>query len=126
MCLIDRKQFRVTDKNIPIYKVVENDKYSPYQGTKLHRINNPISGNCIFNIQSSFFLPQYIFEEGFYHAFIEKEVAEELIITLQGNDRFFHRKVGNYKIVTGYIPADTRYAIDKKGEICAKRMILDL
>lgn len=124
MCLIDRKQFRVTEKRIPIYKVVQDEKYSPYQGTELHRINNPLSGNCRLDTYNPF--TQYIFEYGFYHACLDKECAIRLITTLIEYDLHYGRTEGNYKVVTGYIPENTRYAIDHMGNICAKRMILNL
>ena len=33
MCLIDKKQFRIAEKDIPIFKVVYKKKYSPFRKT---------------------------------------------------------------------------------------------
>jgi len=119
MCLVDTKQFRYAEHNIPIFKVVFKKKYSPFQRTLLLSNNSPISGNCTSDIIFEN-TKIYRFESGFYHACLSKEAAEDII------EMSNYEKKEDYSIITGYIPEGTRYAQDNFGNICAKRMILNL
>lgn len=117
--LIDKKQFRVAEKNIPIFKIVFKKKYSPIQRTKLRKIN------CIsiYEDYPEKYCFGYKFDANFYHACITKEDAEELIKDFQMQSDIFQN---NLSIVEGYIPEGTRYALDNCGNICARKIILNL
>ena len=39
MCLIDKKQFRVAEQNIPVFKVILDGHFSPLKNTRLFRVN---------------------------------------------------------------------------------------
>lgn len=120
MCLIDKKQFRIAEKDIPIFKVVYKKKYSPFQRTLLWNINNVESGNCCRSTNYFSGCISYWFDKGFYHACLSKEKAKDII------EMSNYQKKEDYSIITGYIPEGTRYAQDNLGNICAKRMILNL
>lgn len=122
MCLYDKKRFRFTFKRIPIYKVVirkDNDKLSsPFSGAF---ITKEMKGNIKYRpLKRNHF---YIFGEGFIHACTTEKAAKILIEFLK--TELYPEK--NLHIIEGYIPAFTRYAINNSGgDICARRMILDI
>ena len=125
MCLVDNKLFRFTFKRIPVYKVVYESSdgrlYSPYQCTP---ITKEMHGNVVMQ-QHEYNSESYIFGNGFIHAYSNKHAAQCLIDDLWGWK--------NHKIIEGYIPAFTRYAINiyspfpqlvgNVGSICARRMV---
>ena len=114
MCLIDKKQFRVAEKDIPVFKVVYKKKYSPFMKTSLFR-HNETEGEANPNLIKE---GRYEFGLGYFFALINKEAAEKMI------SGFLHESCS---IVTGYIPEGTRYAIEESsGYICARKMILNL
>jgi hypothetical protein len=107
MCLIDTKRFRFTFKRIPIKKVVVNTNESPYFRYLLKHKNFVLLGFPKLTNKG------YEFTEGFFHAYLDdsKVTVPHYIIN---------------RVVDGYIPAFTRYAIGQNGDICARRMILNL
>jgi hypothetical protein len=114
MCLIDKKQFRIAEKDIPIFKVVFKKKYSPFRRTPLFH-HNETEGEANPSLIKE---GRYEFGPGYFHALTTKEAAEKMI------SGFWHE---NCSIVTGYIPEGTRYAIEESsGYICARKMILNL
>lgn len=123
MCLIDKKQFRIAEKDIPIFKVVYKKKYSPICRTLLFHHNETDGlANSSLNNEG-----HYKFGLGYFHAFTTQECAEEFIHDLRGQmqSNVFENTLS---IVTGYIPEGTRYAIDIYNcrNICARKMILNL
>ena len=130
MCLIDKKQFRIAEKDIPIFKVVFKKKYSPFRRTLLYKINyvsetvnekpySPLKIDSIFEKQYN---GGYYFDYNYFFALTTKEAAEEFIKNLHNTNWY-----QDYSIVTGYIPEGTRYAIEESsGYICARKMILNL
>ena len=124
MCLIDKKQFRIAEKDIPIFKVVYLKTLSPHMRVKLLHINEITAENEEEPIITKF--GNYKFGRGWYHALLTKEDAEEFIEYLQKGmqSKVFEKTLS---IVTGYIPEGTRYAIEESsGYICARKMILEL
>lgn len=140
MCLIDKKQFRCAEKDIPIFKVVikcpDGKIISPFLKTNLWRVNNiteNYTNKCntpqvdLFICKAFYIKVFYEFDEGFFHAFTNERVANHCAIDLK-NDRFY-KENPDYEIIviTGYIPEGTRYALDiLEKEICARKMILDI
>lgn len=132
MCLIDKKKYRWTKEDIPIWKVVQiklspvsREFLSPYKCTLLTTTNvvvdekKPSALRMFFaNLVSC----QYEFGRGFFHAFTRYEDA----ITLK--DYFECSHNGFYTIVKGYIPKNTRYAIsmDNPNEVCARKIVLNI
>lgn len=122
MCLYDKKKFRFIFKRIPIFKVVrepfeDGAYYSPFRHTKLSRVNRiGLESRC----SPHKILDGYEFKNGFYHACLTKGKAHILALSFVGDPV-------SIKIVEGYIPAFTRYAIDIDNmSICARRMILNI
>lgn len=125
MCLVDNKLFRFTFKRIPVYKVVYESSdgrlYSPYQRTP---ITKEMHGDVVMQ-PYEYDSNVYEFDRGFIHAYSNKHAAQCLIYDLLGWK--------NHKIIEGYIPAFTRYAINIcspfsqlvgiVGSICARRMV---
>lgn len=128
MCLVDKKQFRCAEGNLPIYKVVRIDKngivISPFRGIKLWRINNIAYHVNPYEIGIEYVHKDkyYMYDSGFFHAFIDKNSANSLL------KEFSDANPGiKFKVVTGYIPEGTRYALNELlSEICARKMILNL
>lgn len=121
MCLYDKKRFRFTFKRIPVYKIViahsDGKLYSPYIGVPITRVMKP---NKRWLPEKNDFTDDYEFEGGFIHACLSESSAKKFI---QNNFLSKH----NIRIIEGYIPAFTRYAIDQSDfTICARRMILDI
>lgn len=122
MCLIDKKQFRIAEKDIPIFKVVYKKKYSPFRETPLF-YHNETEGEANPSLTKE---GRYEFGSGYFHAFTTQKYAKEFI-------KFFQEQTqpnifkNTLSIVTGYIPEGTRYAIDIYcRNICARKMILNL
>ena len=122
MCLVDNKLFRFTFKRIPVYKVVYESSdgrlYSPYQRTP---ITKEMQGNVVMK-PHEYDSNVYAFDRGFIHAYSNKHGAQCLIDDLWG--------WRNHKIIEGYIPAFTRYAINTclqypnlVDSVCARRMV---
>lgn len=123
MCLIDKKQFRIAEKDIPVFKVVYLKTLSPHMRFKLSQINEISTEDEEEPILTKF--GNYKFGRGWYHALTTKEDAEEFIEDLQRGMQSNTFK-NTLSIVTGYIPEGIRYAMDECGYICARKMILNL
>lgn len=121
MCLIDTKQFRYAEQDIPIFKVVYNYKnkyYLPFYPVKLWRINNFSYGKEKKLKGKS----EYSFNDGFWHACISRKLCEKLIIDVCCKHTFdLHNSLNKFLIIDEYIPEGTRYAQDNFGNICAKK-----
>jgi hypothetical protein len=132
MCLVDTKQFRCSEKKIPIWKVVWKDSegfHSPFRKTKLHRINQviEITSDTSYQECNCLCYPYYFFENGFFHACATKESAINIKNTIINEFIYPSYSEKHLEIVEGYIPEDTRYAIDVyKESICARKMILNI
>lgn len=137
MCLVDKKQFRCAESKIPVWKVVRLYKgvyYSPYQNAKIHKLNQ------VVNLQDEHQLCNfpgilcrnegryYVFDEGFYHAFLDKEFAESLAYDFNKEEEKYKFPLGKYVVISGYIPEDVRYALETTSTkcICARKMILNI
>jgi hypothetical protein len=132
MCLIDKKKYRWTKEDIPIWKVVRikfspisREFFSPYKCTLLTTTNVVVDEKKPSALRMFFanLVPgQYEFARGFFHAFTRYEDA----VTLK--DYFEDSYNGFYTIVKGYIPKNTRYAISMYHpyEVCARKMILNI
>lgn len=127
MCLIDRKQFRCAEKDIPIFKMAiklpTGEIVSPLLRTRLWRVNN-ITENYINECNANRFpgiSSSYKFSEGFFHAFTNEYTANQCAKYFEQNPDY------EIIVVTEYIPKDTRYAMNIwETEICARRMILNI
>ena len=124
MCLVDNKRFRFTFKRIPVYKVVcessDGNLYTPFQCA---RIVKKMHGN-ITEHPHEYIENEYSFDNGFIHAYLNKDSTQYLIKDLDAWHPY------GQKIIEGYIPAFTRYAIDtcspyplSVDSICARRMV---
>lgn len=132
MCLIDKKKYRWTKKDIPIWKVVRiklspdkgREFFSPYTGALLTTTNVVVDEkkpSALRMFFASLGSHRYEFGKGFFHAFTRYEDAVELKNCIQWNCNGF------YMVVEGYIPKNTRYAIDAcNSHICARKMILNI
>lgn len=137
MCLVDKKQFRCSDRKIPIWKVVLVDKgryYAPYKGNRLYHLNQITEigdehqlcnfPDIIYRIRRQ--KNWYIFESGFFHACTNKSAAESLVDSLNKAGSSWYPSL-KHIVVEGYIPEDVRYALDLDGNgICARKMILNI
>lgn len=120
MCLLDKKRFRFTFKRISIYKIAkvcDGELYSPYIGIPITRVMKP---KRRWFPGKDTLINEYEFEGGFIHACTSEEDAKSHI-----NNNFYTCKK-SMSIIKGYIPAFTRYATDERGNICARKIILDI
>lgn len=127
MCLIDKKQFRVAEQDIPIFKVVLNKHFSPLKNTRLFRINyitntvqfegNTLEKYYIINNNGG-----YMFSINYYHALTSRKRAEKFLENISP----YYISTDKLTIIEGYIPEGTRYAINESENICARKMILNL
>lgn len=132
MCLIDKKKYRWTEKDIPIWKVVrikfsldgERAFFSPYKNTLLTTINVVVDEKKPSTLRMFFanLIPcSHEFSRGFFHAFTCCDDA----VALKDFLEWYYNEPCT--IVKGYIPKNTRYAIDIcNNNICARKMILNI
>lgn len=118
MCLISSKKFQYTTKDIPVFKVVGLFNTSIPRGYKLSPKNR---NNEVPEIQT-YIKNSYVFEGGFFYAFLTEKAANEFINTILDN-----QTKKNSRIITGYVPVNTWYAFDEnRGMICARKLNLDI
>lgn len=127
MCLIDKKQFRVAEQDIPIFKVVLDGHFSPLKNTRLFRVNYITNTVQFARDTLEEYQPRndsgYVFDINYYHALTSRKRAEEFLKNISQ----YYLSTDKLTIVEGYIPPFTRYAIDVNGNyICARRMILNI
>ena len=68
---------------------------------------------------------EYVFEFGFFHAF-QTTSEQQIQIFIESLMHIYKFNKEKFVVVDGYIPAFTRYGIGKDGDICARRMMLNL
>ena len=127
MCLIDKKQFRVAERDIPVFKVVLDGHFSPLRITRLFRVNyitNTVqfAGDILEEYRTVINDSCYVFDINYYHALTSRKRAEEFLEHIS----LYYLPTDILTIVEGYIPEGTRYAINESGNICARKMILNL
>ena len=127
MCLIDKKQFRVAEQDIPIFKVVLDGHFSPLKNTRLFRVNyitNTIQfeGDTLEKYYTVNNSNSYMFGINYYHALTSRKRAEEFLENISS----LYLSTDKLTIVEGYIPEGTRYAINESGNICARKIILNI
>lgn len=119
MCLFDYKRFRFTFKRIPVYKMVDEDNLTPFYKYRIKKYNYHFFMEG-FPKRRRFYY--FAFNGGFFHAYTNENDAKRKVDI----ENLFPCDGRVYKIIDGYIPAFTRYAIGLNGDICARRMILNV
>lgn len=127
MCLIDKKQFRIAEQDIPVFKVVFNGHFSPLKNTRLFRVNyitNTVQfeGDTLEEYRTVNNNSGYTFGINYYHALISRKRAKEFLENISP----YYISTDKLTIVEGYIPEGTRYAINESENICARKMILNI
>lgn len=127
MCLIDKKQFRVAEQNIPVFKIVLDGHFSPLRITRLFRVNYitdtvQFAGDTLEEYRTVRNDNGYVFDINYYHALTSRKRAEEFLKNISP----YFLPTDKLTIVEGYIPEGTRYAINESENICARKMILNI
>ena len=117
MCLLtfQKKEF-VADKEMPVYKILGKDNFSPFASFLYKRGTNKPEGIRVIEHIGPNKNCKTIYG-GFLHAFTNRLFAETHIGTFPG-------KKTRDKIVKMYVPVGAEYYISEDGtEICATAMV---